>query len=144
MQKNCLNFPVEIVDEAFGESGALAEALGSARTLIVADVNVVQRNPGLGVGIGRYAKEHSLVLAGAPVVVGGGEKAKLGDHIAMRRVLMTAIDAGLGPDDRILAIGGGTVFDVAGYAAAQVRGGVGVVRVPTTPAAMFGARVRTA
>lgn len=39
----------------------------------------------------------------------------------------------------VLALGGGTILDVAGYAAAQVRGGVKIVRIPTTPAAMMDA-----
>ena len=50
-----------------------------------------------------------------------------------------ALDAKIGADDVLMAIGGGSVLDVAGYAAAQVRGGVKLVRVPTTPAAMVDA-----
>ena len=134
-----MKYPVEIVDDIFGESKVLAKVLGEADVLIVADLNVVQRHSGLGVKIGKYASENGISLAGPPVVMGGGEKIKLGDFKPMRSVLDAAIDMGLGPDDRILAIGGGTIMDVAGYAAAQVRGGVGVVRVPTTPAAMLGA-----
>lgn len=138
MPRNFLKYPVEIVEDVFGESKVLAKTLGEADVLIVADMNVVQRMPGLGVKIGKYASENGISLAGPPVVMGGGEKIKLGDFRPMRSVLDAAIAAGLGPDDRILAIGGGTVIDVAGYAAAQVRGGVGVVRLPTTPAAMLG------
>jgi len=139
MPKNCLKYPAEIVEDIFGKSTVLAKALGDADVLIVADLNVVQRFPGLGVKIGKYASANGISLAGSPVVMGGGEKIKLGDFAPMRSVLEAAITAGLGPEDRILAIGGGTIMDVAGYAAAQVRGGVGVVRVPTTPAAMLGA-----
>ena len=138
MPRNCLKYPVEIVEDIFGESKALAKALGDAEVLIVADMNVVQRLPGLGVKIGKYISDNGISLAGSPVVMGGGEKIKLGDFRPMRSVLDAAMNAGLGPDDRILVIGGGTLMDVAGYAAAQVRGGVGVVRVPTTPAAMLG------
>ena len=134
-----MKYPVEIVDDIFGESKVLAETLGEAGVLIVADMNVVQRHSGLGVKIGKYASENGLSLAGPPVVMGGGEKIKLGDFKPMRSVLDAAMEMGLGPGDRILAIGGGTIMDVAGYAAAQVRGGIGVVRVPTTPAAMLGA-----
>ena len=134
-----MKYPAEIVEDAFGKDNTLARALNGANVLIVADTNVIQRHPRLGVRIGRYASANGVSLVGAPVVMGGGEKIKLGDFAPMRSVLDAAISAGLGPDDRILAIGGGTLMDVAGYAAAQVRGGVGVVRVPTTPAAMLGA-----
>ena len=139
MPKNCLKYPAEIVEDAFGKDTTLAEALSGANVLIVADANVIQRHPRLGVKIGKYTSRHGISLAGAPVVMGGGEKIKLGDFAPMKSVMDAAISSGLGPDDRILAIGGGTIIDVAGYAAAQVRGGVGVVRVPTTPAAMLGA-----
>jgi 3-dehydroquinate synthase len=37
----------------------------------------------------------------------------------------------------VVALGGGTLLDVAGYAASQVRGGIGLVRIPTTVAAMI-------
>jgi 3-dehydroquinate synthase len=49
------------------------------------------------------------------------------------------LSAKLGRNDVVLAIGGGTILDVAGYAASQVRGGVKLVRLPTTPAAMMDA-----
>jgi 3-dehydroquinate synthetase len=40
-------------------------------------------------------------------------------------------------DDGVVALGGGSLLDVAGYAASQVRGGIGIVRIPTTVAAMI-------
>ena len=86
MHKNCLTYPVEFVSDAFGESDALAKMLlggreGAAvpRVFIVADQNVVQRTEGLGTRIGRYVRTYGIELAGSPVVVGGGEKAKLDD-----------------------------------------------------------------
>ena len=54
MQKNSSKFPVEFVDDAFGDSPVLADVLkkvtGSEKPkmLIVADLNVVQRTDGLG------------------------------------------------------------------------------------------------
>ena len=58
---------------------------------------------------------------------------------SVMRVATAALDAKIGANDVVMAIGGGTVFDVAGYAASQVRGGVKIVRVPTTPAAIVDA-----
>lgn len=145
MQKSCCNYPVEMIDDAFGESDALAAVLRAAagvdspRVQIVADMNVVQRTAGLGAKIGRYVQEHGLRLADSPAVIAAGEKIKADGLRSMIRVAASLLDAKLGKEDLVLAIGGGTLLDVACYAAAQIRGGVKVVRMPTTPAAMMDA-----
>jgi len=146
MHKNCLLYPVEFARDAFGDSDALAKMLlgsreGTAapRVFIVADQNVVQRTEGLGTKIGRYVRTHGIVLAGSPVVVGGGEKSKLDDAQSALKVASEILRAGVGAGDVVLAMGGGAVLDVAGWAAAQAAGGVPVVRMPTTPEAMFDA-----
>jgi len=145
MQKNCFSYPVEFVQDVFGESPVLAETLKkvtgseSPNMLIVADLNVVQRTEGLGLKIGRYVKEHGLRLAASPVVMAGGEKIKADNLQSALTVVSAVLAAKLGCNDVVLALGGGTILDVAGYAAAQVRGGVKIVRLPTTPLAMLGA-----
>jgi len=145
MQKNCFSYPVELAEDSFGESPVLARTLqevtGSERpkVLIVADANVVQRNEGLGSRTGRYVQAHGIALADSPVVIAGGERAKSDDLQSALKVMTALLSAKLGRNDVVLALGGGTVLDVAGYAAAQVRGGVKVVRMPTTPAAMMDA-----
>jgi len=146
MRKNCLSCRVEFVDDVFGESKKLAEVLadiggeaGQPKVLIVADANVVQRTEGLGARIGKYVQTHGLRLAGNPVVLSGGEKIKADNLQSALKVMSAALDAKLGRNDCILALGGGSLLDVAGYAAAQVRGGVRLVRMPTTPAAMIDA-----
>jgi 3-dehydroquinate synthase len=143
MQKSCFNYPVEIVEDVFGESEKLSEALravsGGAepRVLLVADMNVVNRTDGLGSKIGRYFQSHSIKLLANPVVVPGGEKIKTDDMQCARRIISAMLDAKLGVGDAVIVLGGGSVIDVAGYAAAQVRGGIGQVRIPTTVAAMI-------
>jgi len=145
MQKSCLSYPVEFAEDVFGASPVLAETLkkvtGSKNPniLIVADLNVVQRTEGLGSKIGHYVQEHGLRLAGSPVVIAGGEKIKADNLQSALKVVDAVLSAKLGCNDVVLALGGGTILDVAGYAAAQVRGGVKIVRLPTTPAAMMGA-----
>jgi len=145
MQKSCLSYPVEFAEDVFGASPVLAETLkkvtGSENpnVLIVADLNVVQRTEGLGSKIGHYVQEHGLCLAGSPVVISGGEKVKADNLQSALKVVDAVLSAKLGRNDVVLALGGGTILDVAGYAAAQVRGGVKIVRLPTTPAAMMGA-----
>ena len=145
MQKSCFSYPVEFVEDAFGASDVLADTLKKVtgsdepRVLIVADLNVVQRIEGLGSKIGRYVKEHGIRLAGSPVVLGGGEKVKADNLQSALKVVSEVLCAKIGRNDVVLAIGGGSILDVAGYAAAQVRGGVKLVRMPTTPAAMIDA-----
>ena len=138
MPKNCLSYPVEFVEDVFGASAKLAEIVGSAKVLLVADLNVVQRTENLGTRIGAYVKEHGLTLAGAPVVIAGGERVKMDNFQSVSRIVDAALRAGLTSDDYILALGGGTILDIAGWAAAQLKGGVKLLRLPTTPAAMLG------
>ncbi|WP_422773023.1 3-dehydroquinate synthase family protein [Plantactinospora sp. WMMC1484] len=51
---------------------------------------------------------------------------------AAGRLLRRVHRLGLGPADRILAVGGGTVLDLVGYVAACHPGGTPYLRVPTT------------
>jgi len=147
MQKNCLNWRVEIAEDIFGESPILAEIFEQAsgekgvmpKVLIVADINVVQRRQGLGASIGKYFQNHKIRLAGNPVILAGGEKIKFDNFQSAMKVVNAILENKLGPDDLVLAIGGGAVLDVAGYGAALARGGVKVVRLPTSPAAMIDA-----
>ena len=138
-------YPVEFAEDAFGESPVLAEMLkavtasASPRILIVADQNVVQRTEGLGSKIGRYVQKHGIALAASPVVLVGGEKIKADNLQSALRVVSALLEARLGSDGCVVAIGGGTLLDIAGYAASQVRGGVKLLRLPTTPAAMMDA-----
>ena len=138
-------YPVAFAEDAFGESPVLAETLkkvtGSEtpRILIVADMNVVQRTEGLGSKIGRYVNAHGVSLAGSPVVIAGGEKIKADNLQSALKVVSAILESRMGRTDCVVAIGGGTLLDVAGYAAAQARGGVRLVRLPTTPAAMMDA-----
>jgi len=145
MQKNYCNYPVEFVDDAFGESSVLTDLLkkvsgsDTPKALLVADMNLVQHTEGLGAKIGRYVQKHGIRLAGKPVILGGGERVKADNLQSAAKVISAALLAKLGHNDFILALGGGTVLDIAGYAAAQVRGGVKIVRLPTSPAAMMNA-----
>ena len=144
MRKNSLSYPVEFTTDVFGkDNDVLAETLrkvtGSERPrmMLVADMNVVQHTEGLGTRIGAYVQEHGIELAASPVVIAGGEKIKCDSLRSAVQVVSAALDAKIGCNDVMLGLGGGTLFDVAGWAAAQVRGGVKLVRVPTTPAAMI-------
>jgi 3-dehydroquinate synthase len=147
MRKNLLGYRVEIVQDSFGESGVLAEVLKenlgeNGKVLLVADSNVVSHTAELGPKIGRYMNEHELAIAGKAVVIPGGEKVKHENLDAAFSILDAIVRRGLGQNDCVLALGGGVVFDLVGWAAAQL-GNIKVVRMPTTPAAMTGAAFST-
>ena len=60
----------------------------------------------------------------------GGERAKTWD--AVSRLLQTMLRRGLGRDSAILALGGGSVTDAAGFAAAVYKRGIPWLSLPTT------------
>jgi 3-dehydroquinate synthase len=73
-------------------------------------------------------------LDAAVITVPRGERAKT---VAILAKLWAAFGvAGIGRDGGVIALGGGTVGDVAGFAAATYLRGVGVAHVPTTLLAM--------
>jgi 3-dehydroquinate synthase len=149
MLKNCFSYPVEIVEDVFGQSETLAKLLRQItgaeepRVLLVADVNVVNRTEALGSKIGRYFQAHSIKMAASPVVIPGGEKIKADSMQSASKVISAILDARLGVNDVVIVMGGGSLIDVAGYAAAQVRGGIKQLRLPTTLAAMVDAAYST-
>lgn len=141
-----VKYQVKVVEDAFAEGVAdLAETLRAVtgsdqpRVAVVADANVVQRTEGLGRKMGKYFQDNSISLAATPVVVSGGEKVKADNFQTAMLVANSLLDAKVGANDVVIALGGGTVLDVAGYAASQVRGGVKLIRMPTTVAAMLDA-----
>ena len=113
------------------------------KIMLVADVNVVNRQPGVGTAIGRYINKYGITLAGKALQIGGGEKIKSDDMQTARRVMDAAVESKTGVGDVMLVMGGGALFDVAGYAAAQIRGGMKTVRIPTTTSAAVDAAFST-
>lgn len=130
---------IKIADGLFEEGNtifadAIREATGqeSPRIFLVADANVVQKTEQLGVKIGRTLSAAGMEIAGSPVILPGGERVKNDDSATVRRIAGAAFGARLSRNDVLVAIGGGTIIDVAGFAAAQVRGGMKFAAVPTT------------
>ncbi len=99
--------------------------------LFVIDDGVVEHHPKLLGDIRAYADRHGLILAGDPLIVPGGEVSK--NDPAVVESVRTAIDArGVCRHSHVVAVGGGAVIDMAGFAAATAHRGVRLVRVPTT------------
>ncbi|MFG0326783.1 MAG: 3-dehydroquinate synthase [Phycisphaerales bacterium JB037] len=109
---------------------AAAEPGRSLPTLAFLDQGLVDADPTIVPRVASYAQSHGLALAGIEAVP-GGEIAK-NDPEILRRVLRSIRDAGLCRQSTVLAVGGGAVLDVVGFAAAIAHRGVKLVRVPTT------------
>src|SRR5712672_4269742 len=106
--------------------GARVAALRpGARTAVVTDRNVAKH---------WLEQTHaSLVAAGVPashVVVDEGEGSKT--YAGLEKVCEALIAAKIERNDLVIALGGGVVGDLAGFAAAILRRGVDFVQVPTS------------
>ncbi|HXW06767.1 MAG TPA: 3-dehydroquinate synthase [Vicinamibacterales bacterium] len=105
----------------------------AARLLFVVDHGVAAAHPSLIEALTAYCRAHAdaLEMAAAPVVIPGGEHAK-NDPAVVPQVIDAIHDAALCRHSYVVAVGGGAVLDVAGYAAGIVHRGVRLIRVPTT------------
>ncbi|WP_025323254.1 3-dehydroquinate synthase [Deferrisoma camini] len=110
-------------------------ALGGRRIFLVTDRTVE--------GLWAEAAERALVGAGATVLgrfaMEPGEGHKNLETVAALWDALLA--AGVERQDLVVAVGGGVVGDVAGFAAATVLRGVGFVQIPTTLLAMVDSSV---
>jgi len=80
-----------------------------------------------------YTHEYKdvMMLAVEPIVIPGGEAAK-NDPRLVEELHRVIHNVGLCRHSYVLAIGGGALLDMAGYAAATAHRGVRLIRVPTT------------
>jgi 3-dehydroquinate synthase len=111
---------------AFGPLSGLAAELEIKRTVIVTD--------------GLLRRVHGSEFPPCPVIeVERGEAAK--SLAALETLYGRFLDLGLGRDSLVLAIGGGAISDLAGFAASTWLRGVGFGFAPTTLLAMVDASV---
>jgi 3-dehydroquinate synthase len=106
--------------------GARARALRPGAKVAIVTDDVVAR-------LHLEAAEAALAAGGVAsgrVVVGAGESAK--SYSGLERVCEALIAARLERNDLVVALGGGVVGDLAGFAAAVVRRGLDYIQVPTT------------
>ena len=128
-------FPVElgsrryeilIGDDLLAEAGAqIARIAPKAACAIVTDETVARHH--------LLALEASLEAAGirhARIVIAAGEASKCWTTFA--RVCDEIIAARMERGDLVVALGGGVVGDLAGFAAAAIRRGMRFVQIPTT------------
>ncbi len=108
-----------------GAGAEIAPLLRRKRVAVVTEERVAARHlPALVAGLGAAGIE-AAVLALPP---GEGTKG----WAALERTVEWLIAERVARDDMVVAFGGGVVGDLAGFAAAILRRGVGFVQIPTT------------
>jgi 3-dehydroquinate synthase len=133
-------YPVHFTTGVFVPSNRLVRDLVQsdergtpAKVAVVVDRGVERAHPELIALIEAYCVEHrDAMTLGAPVLVlPGGEQVK-NDARHTERLLEAINAAQLCRHSYLIAIGGGALLDVAGFAAATAHRGVRLIRVPTT------------
>ncbi len=103
----------------------LMRHLGGARYAIVADEFVAHLAKTLEEGLAKQG-----LLLGPTCFVPSGEGSK--SFARLESVCGALLDLGLERSHAVIALGGGVIGDLAGFAAAIVKRGVRVVQIPTT------------
>jgi 3-dehydroquinate synthase len=116
-------YPVLIGPGLLGSRELLARHAGAAKLLVVTDDAVGPLwLPRLEAG-----------LAGrefATCVLPGGERQKTLGNVAT--IIDALVEARVNRDGAVLALGGGVIGDIAGFAAASYQRGIAIVQLPTT------------
>ncbi|WP_299554049.1 3-dehydroquinate synthase [Seonamhaeicola sp.] len=116
-----------LVDLLSGHAGTRTKAI------VVADQGVTRAHPYLKSAIADYFKHHDndLELRKPILEIPGGEQSK-NDQSYIKSILESINDHGIDRHSYVIAIGGGAVLDVVGFAAAVAHRGVRLIRIPTT------------
>lgn len=126
-------FTENIFDRA---NRTLADLLNNgkkAKAYFVVDEGVATAHPGLIEQIKSYSEhfKSDFTLCAEPLIVPGGEKAK-NEQQYFRTILEATSTYGIDRHSYIVAIGGGAVIDMAGFASAVAHRGIRHIRIPTT------------
>lgn len=115
------SYPIDIGPDLLPRSDRYESALGSGRVLVVTNETVAPL----------YLDRVLNALPGAEhLVLPDGEAHKT--MATTERVIDALIDGGFGRDGTIVALGGGVVGDIAGFAAAIYQRGIRFIQIPTT------------
>lgn len=118
----------------------LRDLIASARTsgraskvFAFIDSHVAEANPHLKLALEDYVAAHADVmkLAGAPVIVMGGEGCK-NDFTLVEQCWKVINEASVDRHSYVFVIGGGAILDLVCFAASTAHRGVRQVRFPTT------------
>lgn len=96
--------------------------IGDRRAIIITDANVAQHQLArLQTALG--AKSHAIILP-------AGEPTK--SWAQLEKLLDELLDLGVERGDKLIALGGGVIGDLVGFAAAILKRGCGFIQVPTS------------
>ncbi|BBD64438.1 3-dehydroquinate synthase [Nostoc commune NIES-4072] len=103
------------------------------KVVAIVDAGILQHQPELVKQLVAYTNFYAeiVAIAAEPMIISGGEAAK-NDRTLVDQIQQQIEAAGLCRHCYVLAIGGGAVLDLVGYAAATAHRGIRLIRVPTT------------
>lgn len=116
---------IEIKKGLLAETGKKIRALGFNSHVVVSDENVWLLH-------GKVLSDslNAAEISFTPIILPPGEQSK--SFAALEMVLNKMVEAGFEKSGLVIAFGGGTVGDLAGFAASVFMRGTAVVQIPTT------------
>ena len=132
-------YRVHFTEQLFKQSNSvfrdfISEKQASAvepKMLFVIDQGVAVHHPQLPQAIDAYFADSQAQVVGEKLLIAGGESAK-NDEEHFNRIVDAINRHGIDRHSYVIAIGGGAVLDLAGYAAAVSHRGIKHIRIPTT------------
>ncbi|HIH2763070.1 MAG TPA: 3-dehydroquinate synthase [Candidatus Azoamicus sp.] len=107
--------------------------LSEKKVLIVIDKNITKFHTDLIKNINNYFNfyKNLIKITCKPIIFTGGERIK--NHYSLVKYLYTIIEKyKICRQSYLIAIGGGTLQDLAGYVASTAHRGIKLIRIPTT------------
>ncbi|MBI5214119.1 MAG: 3-dehydroquinate synthase [Ignavibacteriae bacterium] len=134
-------YPVHFTQGIFQQENPLIRNIFSAnlngyakrKVFVVIDDGVQKCFPTLHQEIKNYFSTFngSIELCGEPLIIPGGEFSKNDNGLA-RQIIKAINDFGIDRHSYVIAIGGGAMLDLVGFAAAIAHRGIRHIRIPTT------------
>jgi 3-dehydroquinate synthase len=119
------SYPVRIEAGLLARAGAILKPLARGRTVvIVADANVAAHLETLRASLEREG------VASEAIILPPGEGSK--SWATLEHLTDRLLDLGVERNDHVVALGGGVIGDLVGFATAILKRGCGFVQIPTT------------
>ncbi len=134
------NYPVHFTKGIFNlDNPLLAQVIANdgeakpKKVVVVVDAGLLSYQDGLLEKLRQYCEEISSIvtLSAPPLVIPGGEAAKNNPQL-LEQIHQLIDTHGICRHSYLIAIGGGAVLDLVGYAAATAHRGIRLIRIPTT------------